>query len=645
MGKCFWLFVLVVNLAVSAPGQLADGNPADRAKAAAALPAAAFFSNAQVIEPKLSPDGSKIAFLFPLEDWRALGVFERATGDARLVLQASNESLDSLLWKGNSHLIAYADYHGNQEPDIVLTDLSGKQVVKLNDRYGIGGIIDARPDDPECVVATTWDRGMGGLVQLINVLTGKSDTIFLRPEGEWHASYSGFVTDREGNVRFLGIYRDKQLSFNYRDNPTRPFAKLLSWPVHGYAELVNRVVLAADGRSAYIVARIQHDRGALYRFDTITRQWGEPIFVPPEGEIKSMIFSYDNRCLYGVSYEGARTMYHWFDPERAALQASLEASFPGMDVEVVSQSADEQVMIVLVESDREPGAYFLLDRTAKSVALFKRRLPGLEARLLRPMEPITLAARDGLELHGYLTRPWAAAAGQRVPLVIVPHGGPFGIRDSWGFDSEVQFLASRGYAVLQLNYRGSGGYGRAFIDRGKAQWGRAMQDDLTDGVRWAIAQGIADPARVAIYGTSYGGFAALAGVTLTPDLYCCAVNCVGPTDLEITFHYRGSDAYMSTEDYDFRDEWVGPTRKYRAEKSPIRMIERIRVPTFHAYGKNDPVVEFDHWTRLNRELKRLNKPFESLIDKDQGHGFDRGKASIEFYERLDKFLAAHLAAK
>jgi dipeptidyl aminopeptidase/acylaminoacyl peptidase len=261
---------------------------------------------------------------------------------------------------------------------------------------------------------------------------------------------------------------------------------------------------------------------------------------------------------------------------------------------------------------------------------------------MRPMEPISFQARDGLTIHGYLTRP-AGAEGRRVPLVINPHGGPFGVRDHWGFNEEVQFLANRGYAVLQVNFRGSGGYGREFLDRGRQQWGRAMQDDLTDAVRWAIAQGIADPKRVAIYGASYGGYAALAGVTLTPDLYACAVNYVGAADLEITFKDRGEDAYRDSGDFSYQLEWVGPTKEYRDATSPIHFIDRIRVPTLHAYGRKDPRVRIDHWTRLEPLLKRHHKPYVSIEEEAQGHGFRDEKASLAFYAAMEKFLDEHLA--
>jgi dipeptidyl aminopeptidase/acylaminoacyl peptidase len=258
------------------------------------------------------------------------------------------------------------------------------------------------------------------------------------------------------------------------------------------------------------------------------------------------------------------------------------------------------------------------------------------------MEPVRFTSRDGLEIHGYLTRPWTAEAGRPMPLIIHPHGGPFGVRDSWRFDAGVQFLASRGYAVLQVNYRGSGGYGREFINRGRYQWGRDMQNDLTDAVKWAVAEGIADPDRIAIYGASYGGYATLAGLVFTPDLYRCGVNYVGAADLGITFKARGSDAWRRGDDFDYQERWVGATKEYRSATSPINFIERIRVPTLHAYGAKDPRVEFDHWTRLEAELKRHRKPYEAFIERRQGHGFRNEQASLSFYEAMEKFLAKNL---
>ena len=392
-----------------------------------------------------------------------------------------------------------------------------------------------------------------------------------------------------------------------------------------------------------MISREEHDLGALHIFDTDTLTLGPALFVPEEGEILSPIMSRDGYDLRGVSYETDRVHYHWFEQgaDRGKLQRSLEAAFPGMDVQFVSFSDNECIALIHVGSDQEAGVYFVLDRDKGSLDQFERARK-IPAALMRPMEPIKYTSRDGLEIHGYLTRPWSSESGNPVPMIVNPHGGPFGVRDRWGFNSEVQFLASRGYAVLQINYRGSGGYGLEFLNKGARQWGRDMQNDLTDGVKWAIAEGIADQNRIAIYGASYGGYATLAGLTLTPELYACGINYVGASDLEITFKARGQHAFMRANDFSYRETWVGDSKEYRDVTSPVNHVANIRVPSFHAYGVKDPRVVIDHWERLEPELKKHGKVYESMVEKRQGHGFRDEDASVGFYGRMEPFLAKYL---
>jgi dienelactone hydrolase len=626
------------------------------------LPASALFGLPSVRAPRLSPDGKKIAFLFPNEGRMALGLFDRTTQEARMILRGTDESLFSFFWKGNDRIVFAADFQGNESFFIGVTDLSGKKVVRMVETQGenllggsAGGVLDELRSDPERIVvagilrSTALRLGEASLTDIpmsldftvarMNIRNRGISTLYTYQEGE---NTRSILVDQAGVVRVRSrIDRGHTLVWEHRLADDQPWRELARHPLHGYAETWEPQFFAADNVTLYLVSYEEQDRGALYAYNTRTLERGPALFVPPEGEITAVITSPDYRRLQGVAYLGDRTHYHWFDAARGALQERLEATFAGSAVTITSSSDDERVKLVFVSHDREPGVYFLLDEQAGSLATFKR-VREINPAELSPRRPISYRARDGLEIHGYLTMP-EGLAGRRVPLVLLPHGGPFGIRDTWGYHAEAQFLASRGYAVLQPNYRGSGGYGRDFLNRGRQQWGRAMQDDLSDAVKWAIDQGIADPARVAIYGASYGGYAALAGVTLTPELYCCAVNYVGAADLEITFKNRGDDAFQRDEDFSYQREWVGATAEYRAATSPVNFVEHIRVPTLHAYGKKDPRVKIDHWQRLEPLLRKYGKTYEAIEQSHQGHGFRDEKASIDFYSHLEQFFAKYLA--
>jgi dipeptidyl aminopeptidase/acylaminoacyl peptidase len=617
-----------------------------------------FYTLPNVRQPRLSPDGSKIAFLFPLEKRMALGVFDRKTKESRMILRGEDESIYSFFWKGNDRIVFEADVAGNESFFIGATDLTGKRLLRLAESQRLedslvgtfANIVDVLPSDPARIVVAGYfadnvDNAMflGGaaVVARVNVQNRARSPILEFKESDRTAK---LIADNSGALRLRGRLEGKMIIWEHRLTDGHAFKEIARHPFHGYAEDWQPLRFAADNVTLWVISREKRDLGALHAFNTRTLEMGPELFTPTEGELDDEIITTPDRSkLLGAVYETDRRHYHWFDADRAALQKKLEGTFPGTDVRISSESDDQRVQLVWVAHDREPGTYFILDQTAGSLVLFKRTRD-LDPNSLRPRQPITYTARDGLTIHGYLTLP-AGAEGKRVPLVLHPHGGPFGVRDSWGYDTDAQFLASRGYAVLQPNYRGSGGYGREFINKGRYQWGRAMQDDLTDAVKWAIAQGIADPDRVAIYGASYGGYATLAGLELTPELYRCGVNYVGAADLEITFKNRGDDAYRRDGDFSYQEEWVGPTPAYRAATSPINLVDQIRVPSLHAYGEKDPRVKFDHWTRLKAQLEKYGKVYEAVGQKKQGHGFRDETASLGFYARLEKFLAENLAAE
>ena len=632
------------------------------ALAAAATPAGAptieqLFGLPQVRQPRLSPDGSKIAFLFPHEKKMALGVFDRATKQSRMILRGADESIYQFFWKGNDRLVFAADVSGNESFFIGSTDLDGKRVLRIAESQRIENnltgdfahIIGHLPLDPNRIGVVGFFGGnidnstfVGGapVVARVNVRHRAVAPLFeLRDSDRFHS----YVFDHRGALRLRARREEGRLIWEHRPDDSASFKPIAEHPFHGYAETWEPQEFAADNTTLWVISREEHDRGALHAFDTRTFTPGPALFVPPEGEITQLIVSEDRSRLLGVRHEAERERYHWFDDARRALHDRLAATFVGCDIRITSMSDDERVALVFATHDREPGVYYVLDQNAGSLVQFKRTRE-LDPAKLSPRKPICYTARDGLTIHGYLTLP-PGSDGRNLPLILHPHGGPFGVRDSWGFDPDVQFLATRGYAVLQPNYRGSGGYGREFINRGRHQWGRAMQDDLTDGVKWAIEQGIADPARVAIYGASYGGYAALMGVMLTPELYACGVNYVGAADLEITFHQRGEDAWRMPDEFSYRREWVGPTKAYRDETSALRFVDRIKVPTLHAYGAEDPRVKIDHWSRLEPLLKKHGKDYQAIVEGRQGHGFRNEEASVSFQSALETFLAQHLQSR
>ncbi len=641
----------VCSLLTPVAGGLLLGLLINSSHAQKKLPLDTFFQPAAIARPQLSPDGSKIAFLVPVEQKMALGYIDRKTQEANLVVRGTDENLLSFFWKGNDHLVFMADVGGNESFFIGATDLKGKKVIRIaesseSDDFdgSIAGILNPLKNDPKHIVVNGYFtqrrlapgefRNLEKGLFRCDITTGDRDRLF----DSLDTRIAGYLIDEAGDYRGRMIQVDGRII--YLVGRVGREESVFEFQRHGYAEDIEPIGFGPKGRRLYLISRQENDRGTLRYFDMETMELSGPLFTPPEGEIVRLILNPDRSKILGVISESDRRHYHWFDATRGKIHASLQMTFAGKDVDIVSTSDDESVMLVRASSDRDPGSYFVYDLTKGSLDPFKRILP-VDESLMRPMEAISYEARDGLRIHGYLTLPYDGA--ENVPLIINPHGGPFGVRDSWGFQREVQFLANRGYAVLQVNYRGSGGYGREFINKGRYQWGRAMQDDLTDGVKWAIDQGYADPENVAIVGASYGGYAVLAGLTLTPDLYRCGVNYVGAADLEITFSARGQSARAT--DFNYRKIWVGPDKAYRDATSPVRLVDQIRVPLLNAYGENDPRVVIDHWDRLETQLKRNDIPYETIIEKEQGHGFRDIDSSKGYYQRVEEFLAKHMPSE
>ncbi|MFN5371263.1 MAG: alpha/beta hydrolase family protein, partial [Bacteroidia bacterium] len=398
-----------------------------------------------------------------------------------------------------------------------------------------------------------------------------------------------------------------------------------------------------DDKTLFVSSNLGRDKNAIIAYDPETDKELRMIYEHPEVDVSSLLRSRKRKVITAVSYETDKSHYHFLDAEREALQKKFDARFPGYEVSLAGQNKAEDKMLLYVGSDRSYGSYWFYDKQSDTFSKLAEMAPWLDESKLCEMKPIRYTARDGMEIQGYLTFPKGADA-KNLPVIVNPHGGPWA-RDSWGFNPEVQFLANRGYAVLQMNFRGSVGYGRKFWESSFKQWGKTMQDDITDGVNWLIKQGIADPKRVAIYGASYGGYATLAGVAFTPDLYACAVDYVGVSNL---FTFMSTIPPYWKPYLEMMYEMVGDPEKDKdlmTAASPVFHVDKIKCPLFIVQGANDPRVAKAESDQMVEALKKRGIDVPYLVKDNEGHGFGNEENRMELYRKMEEFFAQYLGGK
>lgn len=467
-----------------------------------------------------------------------------------------------------------------------------------------------------------------------------------------------WVTDREGVVR-LGITRDGlRYGVTYRENEQAPWRTMpLIDPARGR---ITPLGFDHEGRRLIVVATNDEKRRAVYYYDLAEGQLGDVIASHPQFDIipergapsidgaslSGPVVSGLAENVIGIRYftDGPRT--EWFDPGFAAFQTALNKLMPETVNLIISRSQDERRFLVLAFSDRDPGKYFLIDLKGAKPSITKMgdRISGHTVAPMVPMYPIKYPARDGETIYGYLTLP----AGEKktgLPLVVLPHGGPF-VRDFWNYNPLVQFLANRGHAVLQMNFRGSPGYGNEFYQKGKREIGRGMQDDIEDGTRWAIAKGLADPDRIAIIGGSYGGYSALFALGHNPGLYRCGVSIAGVTDWTEIIKERKGEEYKFA--YLFFSEWIGDPKldpDFLAGISPVNFADKITAPLLIVQGKDDRTVPPKQARKLVSALENIGRAPQTLYFSNEGHGFKQEKNRAKLFAEIELFLAKNLAPK
>ncbi len=646
----FGLFALFfMGLACSHAYQKAELDPSLKSAIDASnkgkVPLERFFETDTYGQPHLSPDGKHLAVIFKKEGVNHLAVLDKDMSKAEYVAKfATDQSVTSVTWVNDTRLLltvgfVYGYLDGrvrNERPYFV--DYDGKNLrdffVKESASYEL---VRTLPKDPEHIVMARYDwreRGRPTAV-LVNVNTGHVNTI-----ASPYLENGTFLADEDGNVD-VAVEADEKLidvtHIYYRPHHKAKWEKL-DYPARSPNGAIRPIALDEGKHVLYVASSHETGRFAIYKFDLETKKKAV-VSSDPKVDDSGVIME-DGR-LVGVQYDPDYNEKEILDPRslRMQLYGDLTRSFPNSRIDSLNLTRDKSQGIFRVDSDMDPGQYYSIEVASKKIRKIGESRVQLDRQLLSPMKPVTYKARDGLEISGYLTIP-KSTKGKMMPTVILPHGGPHGVRDYWGYDSEVQFLASRGYAVFQINYRGSGGYGYEFQRAGYRQWGRSMQDDLTDGTKWLIKEGYADPKRICIYGASYGGYAALMGVVREPDLYRCAVSYVGVTDL--TIQRSSSDTSNFDAGHDYLDKALGVDEKDLKARSPVYNVEKIKVPIFLAAGKDDVRVPFANAEKMEEALRKAGKPVETLYKGSEGHGFQQDPNRFEFYYRLERFLEANI---
>lgn len=600
------------------------------------IPMREFFRLPDRAHYRISPDGATLAFMQPWERRMNLFVQPASGGEPVRITSERDRDIPDYLWKGPDRLVYTKDIGGDENDHFIVVDRRGGEARDVTPFAGVKAILVDPLDEFPDRILIGLNRRLPEVFDVydLDLASGALTLVAENPGG-----ITSWGADHAGRIRYAIATDGVDNTYLYRDDGSSAFREVLTT---SFRDAFAPQCFTADNRKLYAASNLGRDKLAIVLVDPATAREEELVYARDDVDVAGIAWSKARRRASFVAYQTAKPERHYLDPDARSLYEALEAKLPGYEITIQSATDDETRMIVAATSDRTQGTRYVYDRGPDRLTVLGEVAPWLPEASMASVRPITYRARDGLVIHGYLTLPNGVQA-KALPVVVNPHGGPWH-RDGWGFNPEVQFLANRGFAVLQMNFRGSTGYGRAFWEASFRQWGGTMQDDITDGVRWLIGQGIADPRRVAIYGGSYGGYAVLAGLTKTPELYACGIDYVGVSNL-FTFmqtippYWKPFLAMMY--------EMVGDPERDRAmltERSPALNAERIRAPLLIAQGARDPRVAKNESDQMVAALKARGIEVPYIVKDNEGHGFHNEENRFEFYEAMEAFLARHLGA-
>lgn len=618
---------------------------------AATIPVEDFAKFPEFTSPVISPDGKHLAVAMPSGGQTGLQIIDisnpakgfRSTAAYRF---PKLEHVLRIHWASNKRVVFETtreyDVVGDIQPRLtgiiyaINADGSDKSVIfgtrqrVYQEEYAF--VIDSLIESPDHVLVLERHYGKHSpKISRLNVNNGSLETIAASPFDD-----GGFVLDGNAFPRVAFKYdgMDESLHIAFRRDVNE------EWKTRQVPKKGGFFPAGFTREGVFVVENLGEPLG-LFRYD-IESDDTSPLLTDDTVEAGGLLTSFDGRALIGATFHDGVPENRYFDADhpQTRIRQMLDRSFPGTHVRITSATTDERKLLLEVTADRLPTEYYLFDVDANRADFLMSSYQWLDPARLGVRQPVTFTSRDGVELHAYLTLPVGTEKPENLPLVTIVHGGPHGVRDTWYFDHEAQLLASRGYAVLQTNYRGSGGYGNAFGEAGWKRWGTRIQEDITDGVLWAIEQGIADKDRLCIYGASFGGYSVLSQLTREPDLYKCGFAFVGIYDLEHML--KVGDVPFYAEGEAFLQRVLGDDTASLRAQSPVHGVDRIKAGLYIAHGREDKRAHYSHFGILEKALKKADVPYESMVKHKEAHGFVDMDNRIELYTELVDFIDAHI---
>ena len=605
-----------------------------------------YFARPKARTFRFSPNGTYLSYREKDDNLKNhIFVKNLKTNTVNRVIEEKEELIRGYAWVNDNRLIYIMDKGGNENYHLFGTDVDGKNQTELTPFEGVKvNILEVLKEDRDhIIISMNQNNPQIFEPYKINISTGELEQLYKNEDVT--SPINGYEFDKNGNLRGFSKLRDGvNIDLYYTlDGENYEVKTQLSWK--DTFTIISFNYASKNKHEAYVLSNLESDKNEIYLYDL------------KEGKVIKKLFSNENHDVSGLGlsrnrnyeldyfrYEGEKNIVVPVSSYYKKIHKTITDEFPGYNYSIADSTDDESKYLIFLQSDKVYGVYYSYDTTTEKLEFLYNLMPNLIENDMAEMRPISFKSRDGLNLHGYITLPKAALNGERVPVIVNPHGGPQGVRDSWGFNPEAQLFASRGYATLQINFRISGGYGREFLESGFKQIGRKVMDDVEDGLQHVINQGWVDKNNAAIYGGSHGGYAVLRGLTKTPDLYACGVDYVGVSNL-FTFmktippYWK---PYLKIIKEIWYDEDILDEKIIMEEVSPTYHINKIKKPLFVVQGANDPRVNIDESDQIVSALRANGVDVPYMVKYDEGHGFSKEKNSIDLYKVMMGFYAKHL---